>query len=245
MPQKASARPALPATSESSRFSVRSCRTRRRRLAPVAARSDSSLWRATPAASSRLATFAQTDQQHEAHGSEEKRKRVSRFTEEGLVEEQHACPDAVRLFTAFLRIRRLTAVASSCAEASETPGFSFPTAIIHRACGIFRRSFAAQNAIRSSQGASAKPLGITPNHRARFTVHADGRSDDFRGSTQPPLPGVVADDDRPGFLLLDDVVEVLEPIGAPQQRLDADDRQRVDVDRHLFNPGGSARARPG
>ena len=53
-------------------------------------------------------------------------------------------------------------VASACAAASDTPGFSRPTAIIHRASGIRRRSLAAQNATSSSQGTSAKPFGITP-----------------------------------------------------------------------------------
>ena len=46
-------------TSESSRFSVRSCPIRRRRPAPAATRRASSFCRAAPAARSRLATFAQ------------------------------------------------------------------------------------------------------------------------------------------------------------------------------------------
>ena len=41
------------------------------------------------------------------------------------------------------------------------------------------------------------------------------------------------------FLLLDDVVEVLEPVGAAEQGRDADDRQAVHVDRHLRARGSS------
>jgi hypothetical protein len=53
-------------------------------------------------------------------------------------------------------------VASAWAAASDTPGFRRPTASIHRASGILRRSLAAQNAMLSSHGTSANPRGITP-----------------------------------------------------------------------------------
>ena len=57
---------------------------------------------------------------------------------------------------------RLIAVASASAAATETPGFKRPMATIQRAWGILLRSLAAQNAMRSSQGRSLKPRGITP-----------------------------------------------------------------------------------
>ena len=55
----ASARPAAPPAADSTRLSVRSCRTSRARLLPSAARIVSSRWRAAPRESSRFATFAQ------------------------------------------------------------------------------------------------------------------------------------------------------------------------------------------
>ena len=55
----ASARPAAPPAADSTRLSVRSCRTSRVRLLPSAARIVSSRWRATPRESSRFATLAQ------------------------------------------------------------------------------------------------------------------------------------------------------------------------------------------
>ena len=58
VPQKARIRPKPQPTRDRSMFSVRSWPIRRPRPAPVAARSASSFWRAVPAASRRLATFA-------------------------------------------------------------------------------------------------------------------------------------------------------------------------------------------
>ena len=55
----ASARPAAPPAADSTRLSVRSCRTSRVRLPPSAARIVSSRWRAAPRESSRFAMFAQ------------------------------------------------------------------------------------------------------------------------------------------------------------------------------------------
>ena len=55
----ASARPAAPPAADSTRLSVRSCRTSRERLPPSAARIVSSRWRAAPRESSRFAMLAQ------------------------------------------------------------------------------------------------------------------------------------------------------------------------------------------
>ena len=128
-------------------------------------------------------------------------------------------------------------VASACAEAMDTPGLSRPTAIIQRACGILRRSFAIQKAMLSSHGTSENPFGITPRIGSRLAVHVDGLADHIRRTRHSLLPRVVADDDRSRFLLLDGVLEIFEPIRPAQQRFDADDRQRVHVDRHLGHAG--------
>jgi hypothetical protein len=57
---------------------------------------------------------------------------------------------------------RIIADASACAATADTPGLSRPTAIIHAASGILRRSLAVQNATSSSHGMSWNPRGMTP-----------------------------------------------------------------------------------
>jgi hypothetical protein len=61
-------------------------------------------------------------------------------------------------------------------------------------------------------------------------------------TAEEPLPRVVGDHDGARFLLLDDVVEVLETEGTAEERRHADDRQAVDVDRHLRHTAGFSRS---
>ena len=61
----------------------------------------------------------------------------------------------------------------------------------------------------------------------------DGLADDVGGAAEPLLPRVVADDDRTCLFLLDRIVEILDAIGAAHQGLHTDDRQAIEVDRHL------------
>ena len=131
--------------------------------APVAARRASSFCRAVPAASSRFATFAQAISSTKLTAPSRNVRPFVALAEERVVQEHDPRRRAVPAFSPRASsICRLTAVASACAEASDTPGFSRPTAIIQRASGILRRSFAAQKAMRSSHGTSAKPCGMTP-----------------------------------------------------------------------------------
>ena len=58
-PSHATSTPTVPASSDTTRFSVSACRTRRVRLAPSAVRSENSLLRTVTRASVRFATFAQ------------------------------------------------------------------------------------------------------------------------------------------------------------------------------------------
>jgi hypothetical protein len=80
-----------------------------------------------------------------------------------------------------------------------------------------------------------KALRHDADHGPRLAVHANRGSDHVRRSAEAPLPRVVADDDRASLLLLDDVVEVLGPVGAPDERGDTNDREPVHVHRHLFD----------
>ena len=57
------------------------------------------------------------------------------------------------------------------------------------------------------------------------------------------LPRVVADDDGPGLLLLDDIGEVVQPVRASEDRRDAGNRQPVHLDRRLRDPYGLAGSR--
>jgi hypothetical protein len=52
-------------------------------------------------------------------------------------------------------------------------------------------------------------------------------------ATEQPLPGLVADDDRAGLLLLHHVLEVLVPVRAAEERCDPRDREAIHVHRHL------------
>ena len=84
--------------------------------------------------------------------------------------------------------------------------------------------------------------------RTRLAVHVEGRPDDVLCPAEAALPGLVGDDDGPRLLLLDDVVEVLRPVGAAQERRNPDDGQAADVHGHLRARGSSRpcrRASPG
>jgi hypothetical protein len=63
----------------------------------------------------------------------------------------------------------------------------------------------------------------------------DRLADHVGHAAQQALPGLVGDDDPARLLLLDDVVEVLDAVGAAHERLHAGDREAVHVRRHLLD----------
>ena len=162
VPTTASTMPQAPPASDSSRFSVTSCFTSRPRLAPAAARRASSFCLPMPATSSRLATLAQPM-------SRTKPTVPTRNVSIRSVPPNSASRIGTTRAPRFPGFSpraslscRLTAVASAAAASGDTPGFRRPMAVIHRACGICRRSLAAQKATSSMSGISLKPAGITP-----------------------------------------------------------------------------------
>ena len=225
VPIAASAMPKAPPASDSSRFSVTSCFTSRPRPAPAAARSASSFCRPTPATRSRLATFAQPMSRTKPTVPTRKVSMRSVPRNSDSCNGTTRAPSCPGLSPRASFSCRLMAAASAAAASGETPGFSLPTAVIHRACGIFRRSLAAQKATSSTPGVSTNPRGITPMTMRGSPSTRMVRADGVRGAVELALPGVVADDDAAGFLLLHDVVEVIEPVGAPEDRRHAGDRQ--------------------
>ena len=116
-------------------------------------------------------------------------------------------------------------VASAWAAAGVTPGFRRPTATIHARLGNAAQVVGGPEGDVVGPGDEAEAAGHDPDHRPGLAVHADRRPDHVGGAAQQPLPGLVADDDRAGFLLLDHVVEVLAAIRATQERRDPRDRR--------------------
>ena len=81
----ASMSPSAPPTIASTMLSIVSCRVRSHRVAPSADRTASSRRRASPAASSRLATFARRDQQHQRHRAHQHPQRLLDVADDGAV----------------------------------------------------------------------------------------------------------------------------------------------------------------
>ena len=179
------------------------------------------------------------DQQHEADRAQQEREHVrARRRSRPPAAGRRARPVLSGLLAA--RLEHLPAIAAASAWAAATADPRL------QAC----RSTIIQARLRDLAEVVRGPEGdvVFPRHEAEAAA-ASRRSPCAarrrRGRTcrctslraaEAPLPGLVGDDDRARFLLLDDVVEVLEPVRAAEERRDARRRDRpLHVDGHLLD----------
>ncbi len=191
---RANTSPSRPAASASSALSVTSCETSRRRLAPSAARTPSSLVLALARASRRFATLAH------AISSTSATAPASRFSVGRVAPTSCSCSGTTiaplpSLETGYAcSSRAATAVISACARSRPTP-FLQPRhdAVVVRAA----RGGLGLHPAGIPDLAARRKMEVRRHHaddRERARREAHGRAQRVRPAAEAPQPEIVADD---------------------------------------------------
>ena len=155
------------------------------------------------------------DEQDKADGADEERQHVFGVAEQRFADRQHQRPELSRRLAAGLH--QLPADGRRFGRRGVGRDPRFQAAHCHHPACVGDLPEVGGRPERDvlQAGGQHEPARHHTNDDPRLPVDADRLSNGVRSAAELPPPHAVADDDRPGFLLLHDVVEILEPVGAP------------------------------